>query len=91
MMLSMRWKALISSIVVYQVVLTWAVLDLSNTAAYLATFDCSSRCDDFFPYITRNQGGYETFSQLLFFAVVLVIINIIVYVCTRDSKATDNG
>lgn len=87
-MLTARWKALILSVVVYQVILTWALLDLTNTAAYLGTLDCASNCDSFFPYITRNQGGFETFSQLVAAGVILVLVNFVVYFRTRSSKAS---
>ena len=87
-MLSVRWKILICSILAYQGVLTWATLDLVNTAAYLATTNCLSNCDSAFPYITMNQGGYETFCKLLIAGAIFVLVNLITYYCTRSLAAS---
>ncbi len=80
-MFDAKWKFLIVSIVAYQVVLTWCLFDLIDTAAYFARPDCGDWCADrLFGYILTSQGAYDTAKLFAGISLLLILANIVVWI-----------
>ncbi|MEM6908077.1 MAG: hypothetical protein AAF494_05310 [Pseudomonadota bacterium] len=79
-MFDIRWKSLIVSILAYQLLLTWCLFDLVDTAAYLARTECGARCaNEWFGFILTNQGGHNTAMTFLFWSAIIAFINALIW------------
>lgn len=80
-MIPARWKVLILSLAAYQLLLTWCMFDLVNTAAYLARTECGEWCSRrHFGFILTNQGAYETAWTLVLLSILLVLVNLTTWI-----------
>ena len=80
-MFDKKWKVLIISMLVYQVLLTWCLFELVDVAAYFSRLDCGEWCyRHTYGYILTNQGAYDLAVLFDWGSALLIVINLAVWI-----------
>jgi len=91
-MFDFKWKALIVSMLIFQVILTWATLSLVDTAAYFARLECGEWCFSRpFGHILNNQSASDTANVFLVLTAILIITNGIIWFRASRKKESDES
>ncbi len=71
-----KWKELIASLLIFQIIFSVPMYNFDNTALYLARLNCNADwCESrALGYVLTNQGAWDTHVVFLELTAILVIL-----------------